>query len=387
MPAAGASWTRTPESLGVYTAWGVPELERFLGMVWHRAKFTLTAEQASQAGELSLGVVDEADQTWVNGRLVGSTGDWSAQRRYRVQRGMLRAGENVVVVSVFNTNGQGGMRGSPDTLSLNLADGQSIPLRDWRYHADNGAHVWESPRAPWEALGGLTTIGNAMIAPMDGYGFRAALWYQGESNAGAPSDYQTMLAGLMSDWRGRFGARLPVLVVQLPNFGTRASAPGDSGWASIREAQRRAVAADGNAGLAVTIDAGDSADLHPPNKQVVARRLARVARNVVYGESVVPSGPVPAHARRAGGDIVVMFEQIERALVAYGAPGPIGFELCGAAEGSCRYADARLDDTRVRLRADHPAPTRVRFCWADAPTCTLYDSAGAPAGPFEIQIQ
>jgi sialate O-acetylesterase len=32
-------------------------------------------------------------------------------------------------------------------------------------------------------------------------------------------------------------------------------------------------------------------------------------------------------------------------------------------------------------------PTRVRFCWGDAPVCNLYDRSGLPAGPFEIAIQ
>ena len=36
--------------------------------------------------------------------------------------------------------------------------------------------------------------------------------------------------------------------------------------------------------------------------------------------------------------------------------------------------------------ADIATPTRVRFCWGDAPVCNLYDQSGLPAGPFEIAI-
>jgi sialate O-acetylesterase len=32
------------------------------------------------------------------------------------------------------------------------------------------------------------------------------------------------------------------------------------------------------------------------------------------------------------------------------------------------------------------APTRVRYCWADSPVCTLFDRAGLPAGPFERSL-
>jgi sialate O-acetylesterase len=31
--------------------------------------------------------------------------------------------------------------------------------------------------------------------------------------------------------------------------------------------------------------------------------------------------------------------------------------------------------------------TRVRYCWADSPVCTLFDTARLPAGPFQIEVQ
>jgi sialate O-acetylesterase len=34
-----------------------------------------------------------------------------------------------------------------------------------------------------------------------------------------------------------------------------------------------------------------------------------------------------------------------------------------------------------------PAPTRVRYCWANSPICTLFDASGLPAGPFELRLQ
>jgi sialate O-acetylesterase len=33
------------------------------------------------------------------------------------------------------------------------------------------------------------------------------------------------------------------------------------------------------------------------------------------------------------------------------------------------------------------AATRVRYCWADSPVCTLFDEARLPAGPFQIEVQ
>ena len=66
------------------------------------------------------------------------------------------------------------------------------------------------PRTPWESTGGMTTIGNAMIAPLGAYAFRGVLWYQGESDTDRADSYAARLALLMREWRQRFGE--PLLV-------------------------------------------------------------------------------------------------------------------------------------------------------------------------------
>jgi sialate O-acetylesterase len=243
-------------------------------------------------------------------------------------------------------------------------------------------------RPRWDATGGLTTAFSAMIAPLEPFAFRGVVWYQGESDTGEPDRYPGLLTALMNDWRGRFGSDLPFLIVQLANFGSPWVAPMESGWAGLREAQRLVVAGDPHAGLAVTIDLGDSQDIHPANKQEVGRRLARVARRVVYGDSHAAAGPVAVRAAREDGQIVIEFRDVSQGLVAYGAEAPIGFELCGSGPGSCRFAVARMQDVRVLLTpAAGPAPERVRYCWADNPVCTLYDADGLPVGPFELAIE
>jgi sialate O-acetylesterase len=166
--------------------------------------------------------------------------------------------------------------------------------------------------------------------------------------------------------------------------------PVEANWADLREAQRRAVAADGHAGLAVTIDIGERDNLHPANKQDVGRRLARAARHVIYGETIAPSGPVPLSARREPTAIVVTFGDVEQKLVTYSSNQAIGFELCGAGPGSCRFVSGEVDGTRVVLAVPAaPAwrPVRVRFCWGPSPLCNLTDGSGLPAGPFEIPIK
>jgi sialate O-acetylesterase len=301
---------------------------------------------------------------------------------------VLHAGENLVVVNVLSTWDQGGLLGPPDAMALRFEDGSRVPLGDgWRYKVVPPS-VGLPPRGPWHSIGGLTTLYNAMIAPLGSYGLRGALWYQGESNTGEPEKYEALLTGLMADWRRAFGPDLPFLVVELPNFGPAPTKPVESGWAGVREAERRAVARDPHAGLAVTIDIGDRHELHPPNKQEVGRRLARAARHVVYGEAISPSGPAAQAAFRENGRVVVTFDGVDGRLVAYSASEPIGFELCGADQASCRFVRATIDGRRVVIDAGDGAAdaTRVRYCWGDGPICTLYDEADLPAGPFELPI-
>jgi sialate O-acetylesterase len=90
-------------------------------------------------------------------------------------------------------------------------------------------------------------------------------------------------------------------------------------------------------------------------------------------------------ATHEGRKIAVRFDDVEKALVAYSAAMPIGFELCG--QTSCRFAAAQI--ARGEIVLDVPAkfsPTHVRYCWGDGPICTLFDGAGLPAAPFDLPI-
>ena len=383
---AGNEWRSAPRDLGPWERWGVPELADYNGMVWYRTKVRLTAQQAEQKGVLLLGSIDEIDMTWVNGRAVGSTYGPGSGREYPLPDKLLHAGDNVIVVNALDTYRDGGMDSPASAYALRLHDGTRVPLDGgWKYRKAPGEDP--PPRAPWQTAAGLSTLYNGMIAPIGRYGLRGVLWYQGESNTTQRERYLAPLQTFSKDWRARFGADLPLLIVQLAGYGAPNNKPGESDWASLREAQRQAALEDPNTGLAVTIDIGDRYDLHPPNKQELGRRLARAARHVVYREKLPASGPVPVSARHEGDSVVVGFGDVSEKLVAYGADGPVGFELCGAEAGSCRYANAEIRGHEVILRTSTAASaTRVRYGWADSPVVTLFDGAGLPAGPFEIQV-
>ena len=387
---AAEGWKAAPASLEYWETWGVPELSRWDGMVWFRARVSLTAAQAKQPAKLSMGSIDDVDVSWVNGRAVGNTFGLEP-RLYDLPAKLLKAGDNLVVINVHDFWGNGGLYGPAADRALILADGTRVAIESWKYQVAP-PDLWP-PHAPWETLNGVNVLYNAMIAPLGRYGLRGVAWYQGEANGGLDDakNYEALLRGLMADWRRQFGAPLPWLVVQLAAWNALATSPVDSGWARLRDAQRRAVAADGNAGLAVTIDIGDRIDIHPMNKQDVGKRLARAARHVVYGEKISPAGAQPVSARRVTEGVLVTLGGFDGELKVIGSKDPAGFELCGATQESCRFVRSELRSATTVgevLVADAAAAsaTRVRFCWADSPLCNLFDTTGLPVGPFELPI-
>jgi sialate O-acetylesterase len=379
---------RPVKAITPWEQWGNPVFASFNGHVWARRRVTLTPEEARKGAILSLGVIDDLDQTWVNGVGVGSTFSWSQGRDYRIAPGVLRVGENEIIVNIGDSWGLGGFHGPAERLRLTLADGPAKPLGEGWEYAAVPASVGSPPRAPWDTHAGLGTIYNAVIAPLGPLSLKGIAWYQGESDVGVPG-YERRLASLMSSWRRQFrDPQLPFLVVALAGFGKPESQPVDSGWAVVIDAQRRAATADPRAALVVATDLGERADIHPPNKQEVGRRLALAARRLAYGEADVAAGIVPVAAARSGNEVHVDVAGTS-ALLRSLSGAPLGFELCGKSQDSCRFASARLAASGpvVIVQLDGRPATRVRHGWSDYPVLNVVDDALLALPPFELPIK
>ncbi|MBB3348413.1 sialate O-acetylesterase [Sphingomonas sp. BK069] len=386
-PDAALDWRAVP-ALTNFETWGVPELAEYNGMIWYQKTVELTPAQARGPATLSIGTVDDADTTWVNGVGVGSSSLASQPRVYALPAGTLRAGRNVITVNDDDVYALGGMTGPVERMRLTLADGSSVPLDGgWRYavakRVGGGA-----PRVPWDDINGAGTLDNAMIAPLAPLQLAGIAWYQGESDTGLPG-YDRRLTALIADWRRRMGTpETGFAVVQLADYGTRAKAPAESGWGMVRDAQRRVTAADPHAGMAVALDLGDALDIHPGEKREIGLRLARAMRAARYGEPVAPAGPAIAGAKRgADGGAVLRFTGATGALSARGAAQAIGFELCGAAAGSCRFAAGTVTGDTVTLAGDGQPVTHVRYAWAETPVVNLFDEAQLPVGTFDVPVE
>ena len=137
-----------------------------------------------------------------------------------------------------------------------------------------------------------------------------------------------------------------------------------------------------NTGLAVAVDIGDAADIHPKNKQEVGRRLALIALAGTYGLQVEYSGPVFEKMAMEAGCARIHFAFADKGLAAPDNQPLKGFAVAGS-DGRFYHAVAVIDGNTVVVRHDAvPEPKVVRYGWASNPECNLYNKAGLPAVPF-----
>ncbi len=366
--------------------WEEQGLPTFDGTLWYRRVLQLTPEQTAGAAQLHLGMIDDCDETWVNGQRVGGLCQWDAPRRYELPAGLLHAGRNVIAVRVVDTGGGGGLHGEPAAMHLATAAG-SLPLSGpWK------ARV-EAPLA--KTAPGLndlpTLLFNGMLHPLTPLRLRGVLWYQGESNVPRAARYVQDFQRLITDWRAQWHQpRLPFFYVQLAAYLPLAhNTLQGSAWAELRDAQRQALRLPGT-GMVVATDVGDADDIHPRRKRPVGERLAALALRQVYGRTgVVASGPRYRSLQHgADGRIALRFDEPGNAqdgglAVRGGGNSPAGFAVAGA-DRRFVPAQALLDGRRVVVWSPQvPVPVAVRFGWVDNPEqSTLINRAGLPASPL-----
>ncbi|GAB3651214.1 sialate O-acetylesterase [Echinicola sediminis] len=356
------------------------------GVYWFRKVFFLEQENVGdREAKLLLGTIVDSDSAYINGKLVGTTAYQYPPRRYKVPKGVLKPGKNILVVRVINERGRGGfVRDKPYQLEIGE---EVIDLKnDWSYK--QGAVM---PPMPGQTFIRFKPLGlyNAMMAPLQQFPVKGVLWYQGESNAGQPHIYQSQMLALIEGWRKSWDRPdLPLLYVQLPNFMTPTDDPHSGNWPELREAQRQALKVP-HTGMAVTIDVGEANDIHPLDKKTVGNRLALQAFKVAYGENGgVYSGPMIKEARRVGNKIVLSFDHIGKGLTLSEGKYPNGFAIAGQ-DGDFKWAKAKLAGNKIVLECGEVVePIKVSYAWSNNPDiANLYNQEGLPASPFELEVQ
>ena len=382
-PSYDASGWESMKVPGLWAAQGGPKEN---GVVWFRKEIDVPAAMAGQPAKLRLGTIVDQDSVYVNGQFAATTPYKYPPRRYDLPAGMLRPGKNTIVVRVINSYGGGGF--ITDLPYMLTGGGDTIDLKgSWKYKVG----MTQGPLAvptffEWQP----GALYNTMLAPLGNYTVKGILWYQGESNTSRAEEYRRLMPALIFDWRRTWRqVQLPFVYVQLPNFGSVKDQPGESQWAELREAQRHTLSQPQTA-MAVTIDLGEWNDLHPSDKEDVAKRLFLAAEHIAYDKAnIIYSGPLFHSIRIRHGKAHLSFDEAANGLIVKGGGELHGFTIAGPDMHFVR-AQAAIEGKTVVVWSDKvPHPVAVRYAWADNPVGAnlanrdILFNDGLPASPFE----
>lgn len=297
---------------------------------------------------------------------------------------------------------------APDTIRL-CSGKYEIPLQ-WETRTELLYPPLPDGTAPYPTFDpptAWTFLRNGMLSPLRNMTVAGVIWYQGEQDSAIPEAYQHHFSRMIADWRNELRRPdLPFLFCQLPGFGPVPEDPNSNPpWARLRNSQFLTSKAVPGTAMAVLIDLGESADVHPRRKQEVGERLAGIALAKCYGRPLLFSGPLYREAKVENGKIRLFFDHAEglraadvpkRYEVQEGkAPGHVrrkspaspleGFAIRGA-DGVWQWAHAEIDGDTVLV--SHPAipnPAAVRYDWGCTVFGNLTNSSALPAAPFTTE--
>ncbi len=124
--------------------------------------------------------------------------------------------------------------------------------------------------AAWNGAGFLYAKMFKTVAP---FSFSRVVWYQGESDTGPGGAryYAPLFRALVERWRADLrDAALPFTLVQIADLAAR----DDARWHGVQDAQARAAGAIPHVTLVKSADISTAADIHPPDKSALAKRLS-----------------------------------------------------------------------------------------------------------------
>lgn len=366
------------------------DLGAFDGLLWMRREVTIDEAAAGQACLLDLGPIDDMDQVFWDGELVGATlepGRWRRPRQYELSAEQTASGDHDLCVLAIDTGGVGSMgisQGEPYPMALASTAGEPLQSLDGDWLVRQGVELGELgsyPAASWLRANRPSMLFNGMIAPLVPYAIQGVIWYQGESNRTRAEQYRTLFPAMIRDWRSQWGRELPFYYVQIAPYGYTDDA-GEA--AELREAQAMALALP-STGMVVTMDVGNPENIHPAGKNVVGGRLGDLALKHTYGQEGLRANP-PAFRDMAveGGAVRLRFDNAPQGLATSDGEPPSHFTLAGA-DGVFHPAVAAIEADEVVVRcAEVPEPRAVRHAWGAADEPNLCDGMepGLPVASF-----
>ena len=367
------------------------------GVIWFRVNFDLNEIDNDYTLMFEKGI-DDADQTYINGNLIGNTFNSALAREYKIPKEILNKGLNSLAIRITDYRLAGGFKGPIKLIGGNKIIEIPFSSLKYKHHAfiydlkyfmihnyspeelfkkqDEINSKFLEPKG-FNDPNGYSMLYNRILSNVIPYTIKGTIWYQGESNVSNYNEYQTLFSAMIDDWRETWGYDFPFYYAQIAPF------PAE-GTLGVREAQRKTLESTENTGMAVLMDIGEEDDIHPHNKQDVGKRLALLALDKQYGFNYVSSGPKYKSHQPKGRYLYVDFDSVGSGLDFIG--GENGFEIAG--EDKKFYpATAKIVSNRIRLYSkDVKRPINVRYGWKNWTVGTLFNKEGLPASSFSSDL-
>ncbi|WP_348811458.1 GDSL-type esterase/lipase family protein [Flavobacterium maritimum] len=218
----------------------------------------------------------------------------------------------------------------------------------------------------------------AAVEAFTNFPIKGVIWYQGESNTHNVDLYEHLMPVLVQSWRKAWAADFPFYYVQLSSI-DRPS------WPAFRDAQNKIQNKIPNSGMAISMDYGDSLNVHPIKKKEVADRLALLALHYTYGKPVIANGPNPLKAIQKKGTIQISFA-FAKQLTTSDQKELIGFELVND-KGIRLQSKATINKNQVIINVPKDEKIRtVLYAWKAFTNANLVNEAGLPCSTFKLEL-
>jgi len=355
------------------------------GVIWYSKEINLEESDVKNDLILNLGRIDDEDITYINGELLSIGKNKDLDRKYVIPVSLVKIGKNEITVRVKNQQGYGGFRSSKEKLFLQTAARTINLCNDWKFASGTGTKL---PKRPYTLHPNdyPSLLFNGMVAPFCPFAIQGVIWYQGESNTKEVNFYSSLFSNMITQWRESWNEKnMPFLFVQLANY----AVPTDTSntFAKIRDAQRE-VSSLKNTAMVVTIDIGESDNVHPKNKKEVGRRLSLAALNIAYKKQINYKGPEFTKLKKDKNEIIVYLNNAEGLHTKDNSKFINGFKVAGR-DNISYDAMGYISKNNIRVYSDKVKdPFSVKYAFENAPEhLNLVNEAGLPAVPFSANIE
>lgn len=264
------------------------QLDGFIGSLWIAKRFSIPREYAGKEAAVWFGTIVDFDSCYVNGVFVGNTEYTYPPRRYTIPEGVLKEGDNTLVLRIGVEKGFG--RITPGKLYA-IVFGKGVRETDGFNESLTGTDYMIPVAGVWKYLIGAerervrdqvfvnwkaTALWNGMLCPLKGFQVKAFAFYQGESNCMEHHIYKQLTRSFIEGLRSCWQDDVPYICVQLPEFNSRMEEityDGGKTWRALRKVQEACTDIPGFY-LVDAYGTGELNDLHPQRKEPIGEKIA-----------------------------------------------------------------------------------------------------------------